>query len=261
MQIELPVGEEPGLAIALGGIGTRMEDVMRLYAAIARGGVAAPWHWRQGDSPGEGQRVIGPVAAWYLGDVLGGVPPPESSPRNGLAYKTGTSYGHRDAWAFGFDGRHVVGVWMGRADGASVPGAFGADLSAPILFEAFARIDGPLAPRAAPPEGALTVGQVHLPAPLRRFTPAHEALPEAGGPDITFPPEGAVLAWQPGLPVTARVAEGTPPFTWLWNGAPVATGLHDREITLERPGMGFGELVVIDAEGRAERRAVEISAP
>ncbi|GAA5076441.1 penicillin-binding protein 1C [Roseibacterium beibuensis] len=261
MEIELPVGEEPGLAIALGGIGTRMEDLMRLYAAIARGGVEVPWHWRQGDTATEGQRVIGPVASWYLGDVLGDVPPPASAPRNGLAFKTGTSYGHRDAWAFGFDGRHVVGIWMGRADGASVPGAFGADLSAPLLFEAFARIDGDLAPRAGAPEGALTLSHGQLPAPLRRFTPAHAAVPEADGPEIAFPPEGAVLAWQPDLPVTARVADGTPPFTWLWNGAPVASGLHDREFALDRPGLGFGELMVIDAEGRAGRRAIEIAAP
>ncbi|AHM03393.1 Multimodular transpeptidase-transglycosylase [Roseibacterium elongatum DSM 19469] len=261
MEIDLPVGEEPGLAIALGGIGTRMEDLMRLYAAVARGGVAAPWHWRQGDAAPEGQRVIGPTAAWYLSDILGDVPPPASAPRSGLAYKTGTSYGHRDAWAFGFDGRHVVGIWMGRADGASVPGAFGADLSAPVLFEAFARIGPTMTRRPAPPAGALIVSRSQLPAPLQRFSPRQGPLPASDGPDITFPPEGAVLARQPDLPIVARVAEGRPPFTWLWNGAPLATGRHDREVTLEDPGIGFGELTVIDAEGRAQRRALEIAAP
>ncbi|GAB5447142.1 penicillin-binding protein 1C [Gymnodinialimonas sp.] len=256
MEVSLPEGEEPGLAIALGGLGTTMEDLMALYAGIARGGVAAPLHWREGQRE-EGQRILSATAAWYLGDVLGDVAPPPNAPRIGLSYKTGTSYGHRDAWAFGFDGQHVVGVWMGRADGASVPGSFGAALSAPLLFEAFSRIDERMTPRRPPPPGALTLSNAQLPDTLRSFNPGAD-IAEANGPAITFPPEGAVLAYQPGLPLLARVAEGTPPFTWLWNGAPVATNWHDREIALETE-VGFGELTVIDAAGLAQRRAVEVA--
>lgn len=256
MDVSLPEGEEPGLAIALGGLGTTMEDLLGLYAGIARGGVAAPLHWREGEGV-EGQRILSDTAAWYIGDILGDIAPPPNAPRIGLSYKTGTSYGYRDAWAFGFDGQHVVGVWMGRADGASVPGAFGADLSAPLLFEAFSRIDEHTTPRAAPPPGALTVSTAQLPEPLRSFDPGAD-IADAGGPAITFPPEGAVLAYQPGLPITARVAEGTPPFTWLWNGAPVVTGRHDRDIAIETT-VGFGELTVIDATGMAESRSVEVA--
>ncbi|OAN80052.1 penicillin-binding protein 1C [Jannaschia sp. EhC01] len=256
MDVSLPEGEEPGLAIALGGLGTTMEDLMALYAGIARGGIAAPLHWRDGDGQ-EGQRILSDTAAWYLGDILGDVVPPPNAPRIGLSYKTGTSYGHRDAWAFGFDGQHVVGIWMGRADGAAVPGAFGAALSAPLLFEAFSRIDEHTTPRRPPPPGALTLSNTQLPDTLRRFDPGAD-IAEANGPVITFPPEGAVLAYQPGLPLLARVAEGTPPFTWLWNEAPVATGWHDREIALETE-VGFGQLTVIDATGLAQRRTVEVA--
>ncbi|UWQ95837.1 penicillin-binding protein 1C [Rhodobacteraceae bacterium M385] len=255
MAVHLPEGEEPGLAIALGGLGTSMQDLMALYAGIARGGVAAPLHWREGEAE-EGQRIVSDTAAWYLGDILGGVAPPPNAPRIGLSYKTGTSYGHRDAWAFGFDGQHVVGIWMGRADGASVPGAFGAELSAPLLFEAFSRISDETTPRRPPPPGALTLTTAQLPETLRRFGPSPTSGGDAG-PAITFPPEGAVLAYQPGLPLLARVAEGTPPFTWLWNGAPVATRIYDREIALEAE-TGFAELTVIDATGQAQRRHVEI---
>jgi penicillin-binding protein 1C len=256
MDVSLPEGEEPGLAIALGGLGTSMQDLMALYGGIARGGVAVPLHWRQGDG-GAGQRILSETAAWYLGDILSGVVPPPNAPRVGLSYKTGTSYGHRDAWAMGFDGQHVVGVWMGRADGASVPGAFGAALSAPLLFEAFSRISDQTTPRAPPPPGALTLSHAALPRTLQHFAPVRD-LADVDGPAITFPPEGAVLALQPGLPLMARVAEGTPPFTWLWNGAPVVTRRHDREIALETDA-GFAELTVIDATGRAARRRVEIA--
>ncbi|MEJ6393354.1 penicillin-binding protein 1C [Gymnodinialimonas sp. 2305UL16-5] len=258
MEVSLPMDEAPGLAIALGGLGTRMDDLMRLYGGLARGGIAPPMHWRAGEAPGDGQRILSPVAAWYVADILGDVTPPPNAPRIGLAFKTGTSYGHRDAWAFGFDGRHVVGIWMGRADGASVPGAFGADLSAPLLFEAFSRIGDRPTLRPGPPPGALTLLNADLPDPLRRFDPqgGSNGPPQ---PSITFPPEGAVLAYQPDLPVIARVAEGTPPFTWLWNGAPIAIGDRDREVILGDIGLGFGELTVIDATGQAGTRQIEIA--
>ena len=89
-------------------------------------------------------------------------------------------------------------------------------------------------------------------------------LPERPGkPDRRGPragaPEGVVLAYDPTLPVVARVAEGAPPFTWLWNGAPIVTGSRDREVTLEAPGTGFGALTVIDASGRAARVSVELA--
>ena len=81
---------------------------------------------------------------------------PPGAPSNRLAYKTGTSYGHRDAWAIGFDGKHVIGVWMGRADGTPVPGAFGADVAAPVLFQAFNRLKSALVPQ--PPAPAAHAG-------------------------------------------------------------------------------------------------------
>ena len=79
------------------------------------------------------------VAAWQVGNVLIGTPPPENAPHNRIAFKTGTSYGYRDAWSVGFDGRITIGVWVGRPDGAPVPGLVGRTAAAPILFDAFAR--------------------------------------------------------------------------------------------------------------------------
>jgi len=260
MQPELPAGQ-PGLAVALGGVGTTMEDLMRLYGAIASGGGSVPLHYRQGDRGGAPVQVLSPVAAWYLGDILSGVAPPANAPRNGLAYKTGTSYGHRDAWAFGFDGAHVVGIWLGRADGASVPGAFGADLAAPLLFEAFARIAPNLTPLPPPPPGALTVPLSELPQPLRRFAPRTEPVANAEAPRIAFPPDGATLARQSGLPFLARVERGTPPFTWLWNGAPARIASHDRQVDLGNPDPGFVDLTVIDARGQSASVFLEIVTP
>ncbi|OYU19089.1 MAG: penicillin-binding protein 1C [Rhodobacteraceae bacterium PARR1] len=249
--------DDPGLAIALGGLGVSLQDMVQLYAAIARGGTALPLRWRmEGDNP-PGARVLSDIAAWQVGDILAGLPPPPGAPENHLAYKTGTSYGHRDAWAIGFDGRHVVGVWMGRADGTPVPGAFGADVAAPVLFQAFARVAPKLEPQPAPPPATLLVANAQLPVPLQRFRPRGAAFAAADAPKLTFPPDGAVLEpLAAGLKV--RVEGGVAPFSWLVDGLPAVTGLPARETLLPLSTRGFVTLSVIDAEGRSARSTIRL---
>jgi penicillin-binding protein 1C len=251
-------GDQPGLAIALGGVGVTLEDMVQLYATIARGGVLRPLTWRIDGGGAEGQRVVSSVAAWQVGDILAGLAPPPGAPSNRLAYKTGTSYGHRDAWAIGYDGRHVIGVWMGRADGTPVPGAFGADVAAPVLFQAFNRLKRRLDPQPPAPAATLLVSNAELPQPLQRFrsrSAAFEA--DADAPAVAFPPDGAEVELLPaGLLV--RVRGGTAPFTWLADGVPVIVALEEREAMLALPGAGFVTLSVIDAEGRSARAKVRM---
>ncbi|MFA7434713.1 MAG: penicillin-binding protein 1C, partial [Gemmobacter sp.] len=203
-----------------------------------------------------GARVVSEVAAWQVGHILSGLAPPPGMPANRLAYKTGTSYGHRDAWAVGYDGRHVVGVWMGRADGTPVPGVFGADLAAPVLFQSFARIKPALDPLPPPPAATLLLGNAQLPQPLRRFR-LRGAVAAPDAPAVAFPPDGAEVALEDGA-LMLRVRDGVPPFTWLADGRPVAVGERRREVLLDAPGPGFVTFSVIDAEGRAARAAVRL---
>ncbi len=251
-------GDQPGLAIALGGVGVTLSDMVQLYATLARGGVMRPLSWRLDAGGAEGQRVVSEVAAWEVGDILAGLAPPPGAPSNRLAYKTGTSYGHRDAWAIGFDSKHVIGVWMGRADGTPVPGAFGADVAAPVLFQAFTRLKGKLDPQPPAPAATLLVANAELPQPLQRFR-SRSAVFEAAAdaPQVAFPPDGAeVELLAAGLKV--KVAGGTAPFTWLADGVPVIVGLEAREAMLALPGAGFVTLSVIDAQGRSARAAVRV---
>ncbi|WP_395542960.1 penicillin-binding protein 1C [Neotabrizicola sp. sgz301269] len=251
-------GDQPGLAVALGGVGVTLQDMVQLYAAIARGGVALPLTWRKDGERAEGQRLISAVAAWEVGDILAGLAPPPGAPSNRLAYKTGTSYGHRDAWAIGFDGRHVIGVWMGRADGTPVPGAFGAEVAAPVLFQAFNRLKPQLDPQPPAPAATLLVSNPQLPLPLQRFRPrgaVFAAAPDA--PAVAFPPDGSEVELLPsGLKVSVR--GGTAPFTWLLDGMPVAVAMREREAMLPSPGIGFVTLSVIDAAGRSARATVRL---
>ncbi|MDP4034480.1 MAG: penicillin-binding protein 1C [Pseudorhodobacter sp.] len=249
-------GEQPGLAVALGGVGVTLEDMVQLYAAIARGGVALPLRVT-GESV-EGQRVMTVTSAWQVADILAGLAPPPGAPGNRLAYKTGTSYGHRDAWAIGFDGRHVVGVWMGRADGTPVPGAFGADFAAPVLFQAFNRVTRNLTPLPPPPAATLLVSNAELPQPLRRFRSRNAAFEVAAdAPAVAFPPDGAEVELLD-KHLKVRVRGGVSPFTWLADGVPLVTALAARETLLALPGPGFVTLSVIDATGQSARTRVRL---
>jgi penicillin-binding protein 1C len=249
-------GGQAGLAVALGGLGVTLEDLVQLYTALARGGQAVALSHVPG-GPEEGRRVTSRAAAWQVGHVLAGLPPPAGAPQMRLAWKTGTSYGHRDAWALGWDGRHVAGVWIGRPDGTPVPGAFGADLAAPVLFRVFERLGGaePLPP---PPPEALIAATAALPQPLQRFRPRGAVFgPDPEAPKLAFPPDGAVMALSGG-PLVVKLRDGTPPFAVLADGRPMATGERRRVIALPAPGRGFTELAVIDAAGRTARATVEL---
>lgn len=250
-------GGQPGLAVALGGVGVSLEDLVQLYAALAEGGRAVALHV-DGETPPLTGRMVSDVAAWQVGDILQGLPPPAGSPANRLAYKTGTSYGHRDAWAVGYDGRHVIGIWMGRPDGTPVPGAFGGDLAAPILFEAFARLKPALESLPPPPPATLIVSTAALPLPLQHFRPRNAvfaAAPDA--PMLAFPPDGAAVELA-GRPLRVKVSDGTPPFTWMADGIPLVLRSRLREESLPLSGPGFVTLSVIDAQGRSARASVTL---
>ena len=247
-------GGQPGLAVALGGVGVTLTDLVQLYAMLANGGVAQPLHWRAGEAKqATSSRILGRAAAWQVGDILAGLAPPPGAPRGRIAYKTGTSYGYRDAWALGFDGAHVAGVWIGRPDGTPVPGAFGGDLAAPILFEAFQRLKPAADPLPPPPPETLILSTAKLPQPLRRFAGRDAVFTAAeDAPKLVFPPQGARLPVEGGvLPVKLR--DGTPPFTWMADGTPVLTGVRRREAVIEGLSRGYSTLSVIDGEGRADR--------
>jgi len=260
--LTLPQGEVPGLAIGLGGVGIKLSDLVMLYSGIARLGTALPLTERFGAPAPEGRRLMEPVAAWYVSNVLLGTPPPENGAAGRIAFKTGTSYGYRDAWSIGFDGKHTIGVWVGRPDGAPVPGLVGREAAAPILFDAFARIGATASQLPRPPAGVLVASNAKLPPPLRRFQPGRLAGDTARPPlRIMFPPDGARLdlATTDGKPdpVALKVTGAVAPLTVLVNGVPVQN--ESRESLFFNPdGPGFSRVTVMDASGSADSIVVRV---
>ena len=266
-ELVLPKEEAPGLAMGLGGVGITLQDLVQLYCGLARLGNTRPLR-EIANLPDDGRdslRLLDQVAAWQVGNVLLGTPPPENGVHNRIAFKTGTSYGYRDAWSIGFDGRITVGVWVGRPDGAPAPGIVGRTAAAPILFEAFARTGKLPAPLPKAPKGTLVASNAKLPLPLRRYRAVGELVRTDGeqAPRIQFPLNGSRIdamaadgASFSAMPV--KVAGGVLPIAMLVNGVSVGELDGRRQRLIDPPGPGFARLTVIDAKGAADTVVVRI---
>ncbi|QIG48109.1 penicillin-binding protein 1C [Nordella sp. HKS 07] len=256
---KLPADAAPGLAVGLGGAGVKLTDLATLYLALARDGEALPLIWRPKDraTAAAPRRLFDKAAAWQVGDVLIDAPPPVNALPGKIAYKTGTSYGYRDAWAVGYDGAHTVAVWVGRPDGEPVSNLIGRTAAAPILFDAFTRVAEKRTPLPPAPDGVVFARTSDLPPALQRFRP--DSLPEiaASGPGdaplvISFPPNGArvdISGEASDIGLALKAMGGAPPFTWFADGLPIVIGEARRETWWETPGKGFARLSVIDAQG------------
>ncbi len=249
---------DASLALALGGEGVRLQDVALLYAALADGGVAKPLAWTQTQAAVRarepGHRLVGAAAAGQVLDILRGSPAPDgrAAPLAGggpaLAFKTGTSYGFRDAVAAGVGGGYVAVVWTGRPDGGARPGLTGRDAALPLLFDVFDAL-----PAAAALQAADALPEA--PAALQRMAGSDDPPPH-----LIFPPARARLQldrFGPQGPGLALSASGRG-IHWYADGAPLppdpATGQ-----TVWRPATpGFYRLEAVDGEGRRASSQVRV---
>jgi penicillin-binding protein 1C len=249
---------DPGLALALGGEGISLRDLALLYAALADDGLAKPLAWTEADArqrlADPGRRLMRQASARAILDILRDGPPPKGRAPGALtriapmAFKTGTSYGFRDAVAVGVVGGYVIAVWTGRADGGARPDMTGRDAALPLLFDVAdqvgigARTPPPIRPRAAPP--------------------ALQTLDRPGaGPRLIFPPDGSTVVAD-GFGAGGRgfvLAAGGHGLAWYVDGAPVPADPVSGKPIWRPPGPGFYRISVVDAEGRSSASRVRVA--
>ncbi|MGR4862599.1 penicillin-binding protein 1C [Caulobacter sp. LARHSG274] len=247
-----------GLALALGGAGITPRDMAVLYAALGDGGIAKPLAFTEAQAQARarsgGVRLARAEAVGQVLDILREAPAPRGRAPSALtrggpamAFKTGTSYGFRDAVAAGVVGGHAIIVWTGRADGGARGGLTGRDAALPLLFDVADLIGGPAAaPRPIAPKSA--------PGALQRLQAA------ADGPRLIFPPDGATVQVDAVGP-RARglvMAAGGDNLTWYVAGRPLAADPVSGKVIWRPAAAGFYKLRVVDDQGRAASARVRI---
>jgi len=267
VDLSFPARGEPGLPLALGGVGVRLIDLAMLFAALEEGGEARPI-LEQPDQPSRPPyRLVGAAAARAVIDVLEGSPMPDGlaaavglGGRRRVAFKTGTSFGFRDAWTVGTSPDYTVAVWVGRPDGASRPGEMGRAVAAPILFRVFDLLPPDHAPRAVPREPDHALFHRRPPPALAWLNPETRPRsarrPASEPPRILFPPDGGTVELiDEGIALSAT--GGRAPLRWIADGHPLGKGSG-----FWRPeGEGFARLAVVDAEGRSASATIRVVAP
>ena len=230
-------------------------------------GLARDDRWKAG--------APGPVPAVHGGPgrpgrevtrILAGAPRPQGfRPAPGaqrrIAFKTGTSYGFRDAWALGFDDRYTVAVWLGRPDGTPSPGRFGLGTAAPLLFEVFGQLPPP-EPQDRRGTDLRTAAE-DLPPGLRRLRPRGEVLADATAPSaprIVFPLDDSLLVLPPEGGVQLQAAGGRGPYTWLVDGRPLGRMSRRKTASWRPTGPGFAKITLIDSRGRRDQTLVRVQA-
>ncbi|MAP96155.1 MAG: penicillin-binding protein 1C [Ponticaulis sp.] len=257
--------KDPGLALALGGIGMTVQDIGLLYAGLGDGGLMKPLNWteaevsRRGDAAG--QRFMSESSAQEILEILKSAPTPSgrmpSSLTQGapeIAFKTGTSYGFRDAWAAGVARGYAAVVWVGRADGAPRPGETGRKAALPVLFSVFDRVADKLAPDTSAEDRLVAVKEQAPKYAMARFSGDDDP------PMILFPPENAVLMAKradhpsPGYVLSGR---GNGRLNWYVNGAPIDLDAAGAPVWVPG-GPGFYRLSAVDESGRESRVSVRV---
>ncbi|SDM65497.1 penicillin-binding protein 1C [Siphonobacter aquaeclarae] len=137
-----------GLSLILGGCGVTLEELTTLFAAFGNEGRFEKPQFLRDKRSNAVAELVSPEATYLITQILTQVTRPDL-PNNyaytyhlpRIAWKTGTSYGKKDAWSIGYNGRYTVGVWVGNFSGEGVPELNGANIATPLLFDVFNTID------------------------------------------------------------------------------------------------------------------------
>ena len=267
---------QPSLPLALGGVGMRLRDLTALYASFANGGVVAPLRMFDADGRGNAAsfRLMSVEASWYVTDILTGSALPDGLGQGQgfdrgrpVAFKTGTSYGFRDAWSIGVSPTHTVGVWIGRADGSTRAGRYGRNEAAPILMKVFDLLPLEKAPSPSIPANIFIASEnSDLPAAMRRFKPKPLVIADGNEAplQIMFPPNGATVS----LPdpdqapsLALRSTGGKHPVRWMVDGQLLEKPVGRKRTQWTPEEVGFSTVTAIDAAGHSATSQIRLVAP
>ncbi len=137
-----------GLSMILGGCGASLEELTGLFSCFANEGIYVKTLYGGKDTIQKKTRILSEASDYIITDILSQINRPdfplqwestEHLPK--IAWKTGTSYGKRDAWSIGYNQQFTIGIWVGNFSGVGNPELSGANVATPLLFKIFNTID------------------------------------------------------------------------------------------------------------------------
>ncbi len=248
------------LPIALGGVGLSMIQLTQLYVALANGGKSHPIHTVADINSSQViLPLCDPKAAQMTTAILREIPAPEgfSDIQNQIAYKTGTSYGYRDAWTIAYNNSHTVAVWVGKPNNATQLKLTGRNTAAPLAFEVFALIQN-LLPQRSWNWSASYLGQ-QVPTGLARFDP-QESRESVKQLTMLYPEENARFrsAGCDDAVVEVKVDAGVKPYHWYIDGGP--RNIKQTSM-IQHFDHGAHTITVIDSAGETITRDIWVDEP
>lgn len=291
---------QTGLALALGGAGMRAEDLASLYRGLANHGMVSPLQWFENKDDNQTKtappvRLMLAQSADDITEILKQAPSPDgrvphwlSQDSPDIAYKTGTSYGFRDAWAAGYTKQWTVIVWAGRPDGAVRMGQTGRLAAAPLLFDVFSNLpQQSLTPDnddEGQEEGDERVSDINLDTidfgeigdhVYRKLDDAPQGLVQFAGtksdaPIILFPPDGAEISVHEfgeqarGLVLSARnngdlqtqSSTGPTALKWFVDGREIAQQETSHKTIWYPSARGFYNVLAVSHDGNSTKSTV-----
>lgn len=254
VHLQLPPHSQISLALALGGVGINLQQLVMLYNGLARGGETKALCFI---APCDAQKttfLLSKKATWYIDQILTTTRPPNGFRREQpLRFKTGTSYGFRDAWSIGYNASYTVGVWTGRPDGGFRSGKTGLNSATPLLFQIFAFLkEKKGASFMKKPPHILAFHPKKIPLTLQWFDIHHQNKPK-----IQFPINGSQLPLSQNL--TIKASGGVLPLFWFINGQPISTDGWKRTIQWHPNGIGFIQISLMDSAGNRDKIEIQLT--
>ncbi|MBA3813615.1 MAG: penicillin-binding protein 1C [Alphaproteobacteria bacterium] len=247
----------PGLSLALGGVGMTLEQLVTLYASLPQNGHIVPLRFSIDKSLHQPYQLISSKSAGQITEILSQTLNNELGQKmTDIAVKTGTSYGHRDAWAVGYNAEYVAGVWIGHPDGTPFGVGTGRTLAVPVLEQVF---------RFLPTEKKLSIHTDQSEklkvvdsqeTSLTKNKKLHKQFPK-----MLFPVDATVIeSFSEGEPhpIIFSAMGGKRPYTWLVDGKPFATHVWSLKTPWKPEKPGFYEICLLDAQGLSESANIEV---
>jgi len=245
----------PGLSLALGGVGMSLEQLVTLYASLPEQGQVLPLKFMSNQDSSSPYQFLSARSAGQLTDILSQTLINEmGQPIRNLAVKTGTSYGHRDAWALGYNAEYTVGVWVGRPDGAPLGLGTGRTLAVPVLQQAFLSLPASRKLAAGNSEDIKLKENPEI--PTVRNQKLHKHIPQ-----MLFPIDGSVIesfSEKGAKPIMLTALGGKRPYTWFVDGKPLVTQLWNPRTSWKPEKPGFYQICLLDAQGLSQSVNIEV---